>query len=229
MQTQLYVKKLFLTTTLAAAGALAAACGSGPAPATLAPVKHPTTAPALPTQAPIQPTAVKPLPTIAPTKAAPTSAPTHALPTAAPTAAPTTAPVQPTPTAAVKLPLGKAQVAGSLSILPNRIQWLTASGTDKPKAGDAYLFVSVSLVNTGKTDSIEFDPVQIFLMGPDGKPIAFVALKSAATELKKQTLKPGAKVDGVVVYEVAASQEKAPWTLQYKGLGSTALAWSLAG
>jgi len=156
-----------------------------------------TVGPAKPTQAP---TEVKPT-------AAPTSAPTQR-PTAVPTlpaentpaSQPTALPTEPA------LALGHMQAIGDLSVTPSKYDVLTTSGTDKPKAGNDFLVVTIAIQNNSKTDSLKFDPAMLSLFNPAGS-AAFTAvtLKSLPKELQAQTLKPGQSVSGVVAYEVPHS------------------------
>lgn len=223
MNTLLSVKKNLIPIALVGALTLAA-CS---APTTVAPVAIATKAPPTATQPLPTATVAKPTATTAPTLApSPTTAPTQA---ASPTAqaSPT---VQPTATAIAMLPLNKAEVISNLSIMPDKLVWQAQSGSDKPKAGNTYLFVTVVLQNTSKTDTIKFDPTQMLLIAPDGSAtVQLVSLKSATNELTAQSLKPGAKVTGVVIYEVPQSQQKDKWALEFKGANSAVAQWSLAG
>lgn len=182
-----------------------------------------------PTAAPTQ----KPLPIAAPTKAAPTVAPTKALtavPTKAPkaTTVPTTVPTkaptaQPTSAAAK---LGTGRLIGDLLITPNKSEQMTQSGTEKPKSGDVFVVVTVQLQNTSKTAAVKFDPANLLLMEAAGSVnLSPVSLKSLKNQLSSQELKPGAKVEGVIVYE--APKKNTQWELLFKGPNGQNLLWSL--
>ena len=194
-----------LLVALAVLSLIAAAC----APAKPAP----TPVVIKPTQAPAK---ALPTPTIAPSKPKPTLAPTIA-----PTVAPTTT------TVANTSPIGTAQTISDVSILPTKSELLPASGSDKPSTGDQFLVVTLSLDNTSKTADFDFDPASMVILDPTGKILPMVSLKSLPNELTTQTLKPGAKLDGVVAFEIP--QTEAKWTLEYKGANNHTLMWSNAG
>jgi hypothetical protein len=67
------------------------------------------------------------------------------------------------------------------------------------------------------------------LTDANGQKLSIISLKSVSNELKAQTLKPGAKVEGVVVYEVPEKQQGDKWDLLFKGGDNLSLDWSLAG
>src|SRR5574341_2166792 len=150
--------------------------------------------------------ATKPAPT--PVAIKPTAVPTRSLPTATaqpkPTATPKVAPtVAATATPAVKaVPIGQAQIMSAVSILPSKYEWLPQSGSDQPKAGDQYLVITFSIENTSKTANFDFDPANLVILNPAGTALSMVSLKSLTNELTMQTLKPGAKLDGVIAYEL---------------------------
>ncbi|MBI3764606.1 MAG: DUF4352 domain-containing protein [Chloroflexi bacterium] len=195
-------------------GLVAAACS---------PSATPTTA-VRPTSAPVQPTR-KPAPTTAPTtKPQPTAVPTQKpAPTAAPTTVPTTA-----PTAAPKItPLGTAQTVESISILPSKIQMLPQSGQDKPKVGDEYLVISLTIQNQDQKASLQFDPAKLVLVNAGGADFSIVTLKSLTNELKAMSLKPGQKIEGVVAFEIPQKNDK--WNLEFKSGNKNEASWSLAG
>lgn len=191
----------------------AAACAPGatavkvtPKPAT------PTKVAVAPTKAPTQ----APKATVAPTKAPPVAPTQAAKPTAAPTAIPT----------AVPLSLGKPQTIGNLLITPSKIQTLTASGTDKPKAGNLFLEVTVAVENTSKSASQAFDPAQLLLLNPAGNAtFSLLELKSVPNQLSSAVLKPGAKLSGVVIYEVPKDHESL--SLRF-GAAAPYVFWKLA-
>src|SRR5574341_1064823 len=104
--------------------------------------------------------------------------------------------------------MDKPQALDDLSIVPTKFEWMTQSGSDKPKAGNAFLVVTVSLENVSKTASISFDPAHLLIVGTSGAAIQMEQLKSIPTDLKAETLKPGQKIAGVIVYELPQTQEK---------------------
>ena len=152
------------------------------APASTATAPKVATAVAKPTEAP-------PKPTVAPTKKAePTAAPK---PTLAPTVAPTA------------LELGQSQQIGDLKITPSKESAMPAVGTDKAKSGNVFLSFEVTVENTSKTASIDFDPLKVMITGPGGvNTYPLVVIKTAKDELSSQTLKPGASASGVLIFEV---------------------------
>ena len=194
-----------LLVSLAVVGLIAAAC----APAKPAP----TPVVIKPTQA-----AAKALPTIAPTQQKPK--PTVA-PTIAPTAVPTTKPVT------NMSPIGTAETISDVSILPSKYELVPQSGSDKPKTGDEYLVVTFSIENASKTTDFNFDPANMVILDPAGMVTSMVPLKSLTNELTAQMLKPGAKLDGVISYEVPQKEDQ--WTLEFKGPNDHNLMWSNAG
>lgn len=215
----------YLAAALLALALLAAAC-SPATPAVVATRPPATVAPtrSVPTLAP----------TVAPTKAAPTTAPTKAAATAAPTKAATTAPTTAPTTAATMAalptaePLGTERVIAGLSIKPVSVNQMTASGTNKPKAGDVYALVTLELQNSNKTGTVKFDPATLLLLNPTaGTSFQMISLPSIATELKATDLKPGEKISGVIAYEVPASITS--WELEFKGAtNNDNVIWSLA-
>lgn len=171
------------------------------------------------------PTPVVIKPTQAPTKTQPTVAPTRPKPTEAPTTAPTAIPT--TKPVTNMVPFGTAQSISEVSILPSKYQLMPQSGSDKPKTGDEFLVVTLSIENTSKTANFNFDPANLVILDPTGTVVSMVALKSLTNELTTQTLKPGAKIDGVIAYQVPQKEEK--WTLEFKGTNNQSLMWSNAG
>jgi uncharacterized protein DUF4352 len=176
-----------------------------------------------PTPVVIKPTQipVKPQPTVAPTKPQPTIAPTHPQPTATAAVAATTVP------AANGLPLGQAQFTSDVSVTPSTFEWLSESGSDKPATGDRYLLVTFSIENTSKTADFSFDPTRIVILSPAGTVSNMVSLKSLTNELTAQTLKPGAKLNGVIAYELPMAESK--WSVELKTTNNQNLIWSNAG
>jgi len=176
-----------------------------------------------PTPVVIKPTQVpvKPQPTIAPTKPQPTIAPTLPKPTATAIVAPTTVPVT------NGLPFGQAQFMNDVSITPSTFEFLSESGSDKPTTGDHYLLVTFSIENTSKTADFKFDPSSLVILNPAGTVSTMVPLKSLTNELTAQTLKPGAKLTGVIAYELPMTESK--WSLELKGTNNQNLMWSNAG
>ena len=176
-----------------------------------------------PTPVVIKPTQVpvKPQPTIAPTKPQPTIAPTLPKPTATAIVAPTTVPVT------NGLPFGQAQFVNDVSITPSTFEFLSESGSDKPTTGDHYLLVTFSIENTSKTADFKFDPSSLVILNPAGTVSTMVPLKSLTNELTAQTLKPGAKLTGVIAYELPMTESK--WSLELKGTNNQNLMWSNAG
>ena len=176
-----------------------------------------------PTPVVIKPTQVpvKPQPTTAPTKPQPTIAPTLPKPTATAIVAPTTVPVT------NGLPFGQAQFMNDVSITPSTFEFLSESGSDKPTTGDHYLLVTFSIENTSKTADFKFDPSSLVILNPAGTVSTMVSLKSLTNELTAQTLKPGAKLTGVIAYELPMTESK--WSLELKGTNNQNLMWSNAG
>ena len=125
------------------------------------------------------------------------------------------------------LPLGKAQIIREASILPSSYQLLPQSGSHKPKTGDQYLVLTLSIDNTSKTANFDFNPADMVILDPKGTVISMVSLKSLTNELTNQTLKPGAKLDGVIAYELPQIENK--WTLELKSTNNQNLMWSNAG
>ena len=160
-----------------------------------------------------------------PTRAAPTARPT-AVPTKAPTRAPTASPTlsnQPTPSGEA---LGVKGTAGNLSLTPTKAQIITSVGTQKPKQGDVYWVVSLTLQNASSKDSLSFDPQNLLVVAAESN-ISYpsVSIKSVAGELGYQTLTPNAQRQGVLVYEVP--QNLTYPELEYKGTGGKNLIWIL--
>jgi hypothetical protein len=205
MNTKHNFSKYTLLISLAVLSLIAAAC-----------------APAKPSPAPV---VIKP--TQAPTKAlpAPTIAPTKPKPTVAPTIVPTVAPT--TTTVANTSSIGTAETISDVSILPAKFELLPTSGSDKPSTGDQFLVVTLSLDNTSKTADFNFDPASMVILDSTGKVLPMVSLKSLSNELTTQILKPGAKLDGVVAFEIPQNEDK--WTLEYNGTNNHTLMWSNAG
>ncbi len=184
--------RVTLSTAVVTLSLIAAACSPAtPRPATKAPavvptLKAPTAAPVKPTTAPAKPTIAPPKPTVKPTEKSTVA------PTLAPTLAPTTAPGA----------IGTSQMVGALQITPSAIKTLTSAGTDKPKSGDVYLSVEILIKNTSKTDALTVDPAMLSLVGATGSPsYAALTLKSMTNELTAQSIKPGASLSAVVVFE----------------------------
>lgn len=195
---------------------IAVAC-SAPAPAPTPIVAQPTKAPALSTPV----ASPQPKPTKIPaTQSQPIVSP-QPKPTEAPTIAPTAQ------STAKIMPFGQAQLMSQLSIAPSRYEFLAESGSDKPKTGDQYLIVTFLIENTSKTSDLTFNPADMVVLSPTGTVLSMVTLKSLKDELTTQTLKPGAKLSGVIAYEVPATEAK--WTLELKGANNQNLMWSNAG
>lgn len=207
-----------LLVSLAGVALITTACSS-PTSAPTPIVAKPTLAPTnpLPTNSPTlpKPTATS---TVAPTSA-PTATPTHPVPTSTPTIAPTA-----TPTEAI-LPIGEVQTVNDVSFLPQKIEFMALSGSNKPKTGDQYLLVTFSIENKSKTASFDFNPDNIVILNPTGMAISMVTLKSQTNELAAQMLKPGEKLEGVIVYEVPQKENK--WTLEFKTTNNQNLMWSI--
>ena len=192
---------------LVGVGLLATACAS--------PTTVPSPVVAQPTQAPAQPAATA-LPALPET-------------TATPMVAPTT-PAQPTPTALptsaeTAFNIGTAQTINGISIFPEKIQYQAAYGSNQPKAGDQFAVITFSIVNTSKTDSFNLDPAKIVVLNPDGTTVSMATLTAATDVLAAQTLKPGAKAQGVIVYDVPQNVSK--WLLEFEGANNHNLLWSL--
>lgn len=185
-----------LLLVVAALGVLLAACAApaAPAPQTGAQV------PALPSleATTVPPAANTPAPTTPP-EVTPTEAPATTVPTVAPTAAPT---VAPTPVA-ISATIGVAEQVADLQILPQQVTRASQLGTNKPKSGDTYLVVTISLTNTSQTDDVQFDPATFVINDATANKTYPAATLTAQTdELTAQTLKPGAKLDGKLIFEV---------------------------
>jgi len=163
------------------------------------------------------PTPVVIKPTQIPTKPQPTIAPTRPKPTATPIVVPTTKP------ATNSIPLGKAQIISDISITPSTYELLTESGSNKPTTGDQYLVVAFSIENTSKTANFSFDPSDMVILDPTGTQWTMVSLKSLTNELTTQLLQPGAKLDGVIAFEIPQQENK--WTLEFKGTNNQNLMW----
>ena len=171
------------------------------------------------------PTPVVVIPTKVPTRPLPTTTPQHPNPTVTPKVAPTLAPTA-APTVKI-LPFGQAQVMSQASILPSKYELLPDSGSDKPKTGDEYLVVTFLIENTSKTADLDFNPANMVILSPAGTVLSMVTLKSLTNELSTETLKPGAKLSGVIAYELPQTEDK--WTLELKGTNNQNLMWSNAG
>jgi len=167
------------------------------------------------------PTPVVIKPTQIPVKPQPTIAPTKPKPTATAIVAPTTVPVT------NALPFGQAQFMSDVSITPSTYEFVNQSGSDKPTTGDHYLLVTFSIENTSKTADFKFDPSSLVILSPAGTASTMVSLKSLTNELTAQTLKPGAKLTGVIAYELPMTENK--WSLELKGTDNQNLMWSNAG
>jgi len=194
-----------LLVSLVALSLIAVACApakAAPSPVVIKPTQIPTN---------VQPT-------IAPTQPKPTAVP----PTKAPTAVPTAKPVS------NLIPFGTAQTISEVSILPSKFQMMPQSGSDKPASGDEYLVVTITIENTSKTANFNFDPASLVVLDPTGSVMSMVSLKSLTNELTTQTLKPGAKIDGVIAYQIPQKDDK--WTLEFKGTNTNQpLMWSNIG
>jgi hypothetical protein len=220
-------KKFFLLGTLVAVSLIASACSSSNVVTTPV-VEKPTLAP---TQA--LPTA--PATTIATPSGAgnskPASAPA-AKPTAKPTEMPTPkqtekpAPITTAAPAATSLHIGAAQSAGEVSILPSKYEIMDSLGSNKPKAGDEYLVVTFTIDNQSKTASYDFAPDNFKILDSSGKPISMASLKSVSNELSAKMLKPGEKIQGVIVYELPTKDK--PLTLEFENSKSQTLMWAIS-
>jgi outer membrane biosynthesis protein TonB len=102
--------------------------------------------------------------------------------------------------------LGLSQPIGDLAVQPVRAQRLTASGTQKPKAGDVFELITVNIVNQSKTATAHFDPAGLLMLDPSSDAtFSMMAAPSTKDQLQAHDLKPGEKLTGVALYEVPAS------------------------
>lgn len=215
---------------------LTSACSSSNA-ATTPVIEKPTEAPtiAMPTAA-SNPTAT----TAAAGNSKPANAPA-AVPTAKPTAKPTEKPTvmtteKPAPATAAapattaapanSLHMGAAQTAGEVSILPSKDEVLNSLGTNKPKAGDEYLVVTLTIDNQSKTANYDFDPANFKILDASGKPISLAAVKSVSNLLSAKSLKPGEKIQGVIVFELPEKDKSL--TLEFENAKSPTLMWAIS-
>jgi hypothetical protein len=226
--------KFILLGSLVVVSLIASACSASNAVTTPV-VANPTQAPtkALPTAA-SNPTATAAAagnskPANAPA-AAPAAKPT-AMPTAKPTEKPTVMttekPVPATTAApATSLHIGVAQTAGEVSILPSKDEMVNSLGTNKPKAGDEYLVVTLTIDNQSKTANYDFDPANFKVLDAGGKPIVMATLKSVSNLLSVKLLKPGEKIQGVIVYELPEKDKTV--TLEFKNANIPTLIWTIS-
>jgi len=98
-------------------------------------------------------------------------------------------------------------------------------GTDKPKAGDLYLVVTFTIENMSKTASYNFDPGSLMILDASGKSLSWEVVKSESNELSAKALKPGDKLDGVIVYEVPQADKTL--VLEFKNASSPTLKWMI--
>lgn len=102
---------------------------------------------------------------------------------------------------------------------------LPAFGSDKPQAGKVFLSFNLVIVNTSSTESLQFDPALLSLAAEDSQQAyPTVTLKAVKDQLSLQTLKPGGKLTGVVVFE--APEQHAGFDLKFKA-GSNEATWKL--
>jgi hypothetical protein len=162
-----------------------------------------------------RPLKVPSLPSLVPTvvqsmlgKATPATKPTP-VPTTAPTAAPTLAPTVALTVSAATQPtqtfgtIGMTERLGSLSILPRQIKQVNQNGQDKPAAGNVYVLVTISITNTDQVGTIQFDPATFMIEDAvTHKTYPVVTLKSPSDQLTAQMLKPGARLEGSLAFEV---------------------------
>ncbi len=172
-----------------------------------------------------RPTAKAPATPVAALKSptAPAKPTTASKPTPAPTVAakPTVAPTQVTSRAQ----LGEGQMAGALMITPAQETNLPGFGSDKPQPGKVFLSFNLVIVNTSTTESLPFDPAQLSLAAEDSQQAyPTVTLKAVKDQLSLQTLKPGAKLTGVVIFEVP--EQHAGFDLKFKA-GPNEASWKL--
>ncbi len=191
-----------LMLSLLTIGLLMAGCAAPATPvASLPSASTPLKVPSLPS---LVPTIVQSITSRATPATQPTPAPTKA-PTVAPTPISTVAPTvaaaaQPTQTFGT---LGMAEQIGDLSVLPQQIKRATQSGQDKPKAGDVYVLVTVSVTNTSQAVTVQFDPATFLIEDAvTHKTYPVVTLKAASNELAAQMLPPGAHLNGTLAFEV---------------------------
>jgi len=191
-----------LMLSLLTIGLLVAGCAAPATPISIPPAAStPLKIPSLPSLVPtiVQAVTSKATPATQPTPA-PTKASTVA-PTPIPTVAPTVvAATQPTQTFGT---IGMAEQIGDLTVLPHQVKQANSSGQDKPKTGDVYVLVTVSITNTSQAATVQFDPATFLLEDTaTHKTYPVVALKAVSDELTAQMLKPGATLNGTLAFEV---------------------------
>lgn len=186
-----------LTIGLLMAGCAAPAAPISNPPAASTPLKIPSLPSLVPTIVQSITSKATPAtqPTPAPTKAATVA--TTPIPTVAPTVAAATQPTQTFGT------LGMAEQIGDLTVRPQQIKRANSSGQDKPKVGDVYVLVTVSITNTSQAATVQFDPATFLIEdATTHKTYPVVALKAVSDDLTAQMLKPGATLNGTLAFEV---------------------------
>lgn len=123
--------------------------------------------------------------------------------------------------------LGTELRLGSLSLKPLTSERMNQSGEDKPKDGDVYLIVHMTVRNTSTSDTIKFDPLQMFLTDAAGLSLAPISLRSMTDQLQSVELKPGEEVDGLILYE--APKNVSTWDLMFKSTDNQQALWQIAG
>jgi hypothetical protein len=114
--------------------------------------------------------------------------------------------------------LGKALTVGGFTVTPEKEAVLTAEGAEKPKAGDQYLAITVSVLNAGHDTALSLEPSMFSLMSLGSSvSIPLVTLKSRSDLLTAQSLKPGEATTGVLVYEVPQKSQGLQLVFTEKG------------
>jgi uncharacterized protein DUF4352 len=125
-------------------------------------------------------------------------------------------------------PLGEVQADGDLYLLPTKVEQLTRSGSDQPRAGDVYLVVTLSLKNINRTAIVHFEPAQLRLKDSVSSAlIAPVSLRSLDNLLQAQDIQPLTVIDGVLVYEVPPADIQKS-LLDFQRTDGPDLLWTLA-
>jgi len=120
------------------------------------------------------------------------------------------------------------QMVGSLAVQPVTYEWFTPSETTPVPAGFVDLAITLSLENTSTTEAIDFSPAQLSLVDSDGNLLNATDTATEANALSAQTIKPGATVTGVLVYQIPDThQNEMDWNLLFVGKDNTTLRWLL--
>lgn len=127
-----------------------------------------------------------------------------------------------------KMPrLGEEQTLDDIVVTPLKFEPLTTPGVVQPKAGQRYFAVTLSIENASQLHEFKFDPASLLLANTTGDSYKPVMLKSASDQVEAQTLKPGAQIKGIVVFEVP--EKGAEWYLEFKDTANHHVTWSMAG